>query len=67
MIKIKSFDTLGECDRTKCLLEASGIHCEIRNEYGATSAGFGADLWIVDDEKKGDAMDILSGKGTKEK
>lgn len=73
MTKLKSFDTLGECDRARALLEGYGIHCEIRNEFGANTAGAGLlqslpfsypELWIVDGEKKADAMELLSGKMT---
>ena len=73
MIKLKSFDTLGECDRARSLLDGYGIRCEIRNEYGANTAGAGLlcslpfsypELWILDDEKQADAMELLSGKMT---
>ena len=71
MMKLKSFDTLGECDRARSLLDGHGIRCEIRNEYGANTAGAGLlrslpfsypELWIMDDEKQADAMELLSGK-----
>ena len=73
MMKLRSFDTLGECDRARALLEGCGIRCEIRNEFGANTAGAGLlsslpfsypELWIMDDVKQADAMDLVSGKMT---
>jgi hypothetical protein len=75
MIKLRSFETLGECDRMKTLLEGCGIHCEIRNEFGANTAGAGIghslpfslpEIWVADEDKD-DALEILSDSATEEK
>ena len=73
MIKLKSFESLGECDRAKTLLEGCGIRCVIKNEFGANTAGAGIgrslpfslpEIWIAEEDKD-NARGILFGIDTK--
>jgi hypothetical protein len=68
MKMIRTFQTLGECDQAKALLEGNGIACFIKNEFAANIVGAGIrsslhfdlpELWIIDDSQEEDARLIL--------
>lgn len=75
MKRLKTFQTLGDCDQARLVLEGSGIACSIRNEYAANTAAAGLlgslsfaqpELWIIDESQEQDAHAILEqGSETK--
>jgi hypothetical protein len=66
--KIYTSTNLAECSLRKGVLESHGIRCIIKNELLSPLAGVvpapevWPELWILDDEKLDEALELLAGK-----